>query len=264
MCASYADAVRSGGEDRQSPPPCNDGPPPQIAPADVPAPISEEQLQNPSAVDMEVVSTPPNPREQTQKLSQEINPTKPGDKELLPEGYARNYAGFLIKTNKKRIHVSEELVAAETRFLQDHLLVVSFIGARPSSSGFSTWLTNLNSIIKGGSLSFSGDLGWGFTCLKASNQNAAQQALVLTPCRLGSFLCVFQQWTPLFDPSCSRGMLIPTWRTLKKLPPQFFSVAQEIAASLGKVLGRDTQNCLFKDPKFCVALDTSSGWETEV
>lgn len=122
----------------------------------------------------------------------------------------------------------------------------------------------LNLEIKGGSISYSRDLGWGFTCLKASNQEVARQALVLTPCRIGSFLYVFQQWTPLFDPSSSHGMLIPTWITLKKLPLQFFGVAQEIAASLGKVLGKDSQNCYFKDPRFCIALHTSLGWETEL
>lgn len=59
-------------------------------------------------------------------------------------------------------------------------------------------------------------------------------------------------------------MLIPTWITLKKLPLHFFGVAQEIAASLGKVLGKDAQNTYFKDPKFCIALDTSVGWKTEL
>ena len=59
-------------------------------------------------------------------------------------------------------------------------------------------------------------------------------------------------------------MLIPTWITLKKLPLQFFGVAHEIAASLGKVLGKDSQNCYFKDPKFYIALDTSRGWKTEL
>ena len=59
-------------------------------------------------------------------------------------------------------------------------------------------------------------------------------------------------------------MLIPTWITLKRLPLHFFSVAQEIAATLGRVLGKDAQNSHFKDPRFCVALDTSQGWKTEI
>ena len=201
---------------------------------------------------------------QIQKLAPSINPTKPSEGESLPEGYARNYVGFLIKTNKKRIHVYEELVVAKERFLQNHLIVASFIGGRPSSSGFTTWLSKLNSEISGSSISYSGDLGWGFTCLKASNQNVARQALVLTPCRIGSFLCVFQQWTPLLDPSSSRDMLIPTWIILKKLSLQFFGVALEIAASLGKVLGKDTQNSYFKDPRFCIALDTTLDWVTKL
>ena len=146
---------------------------------------------------------------QIQKLAPGINPTKPSEGESLPDGYARNYTGFLIKTNKRQIHVSKELVAPEERFLQDHFIVASFIGRKPSSSGFTTWLSKLNSEITGGTISYSGDLGRGFTCLKASNQNVVRQALVLTPCRIGSFLYVFQQWNPLFDPSSNRGMLIP-------------------------------------------------------
>jgi hypothetical protein len=103
------------------------------------------------------------------------------------------------------------------------------------------------------------DLGRGFLCLKVSNQEVARQVLVLTPCRIGSFLCVFLQWTPLFDPSSNQGMFIPTWITLKKLPIQFSSVFHEIAASLDKFLEKDAQNGYFKDPRFCVFLDTNMG-----
>ena len=213
-------------------------------------------------MDMDSNTTSLTPRRQGQIA--DINPTKPSAGESLPEGFARSYAGFLIRTSRKRIHVSEELVAAEESFLQDHLIVVSFLRGRPNSTGFNTWLTQLNRGISGGSLSFSGDLGWGFTCLKASTKDVARQALVLTPCRIGSFLSIFQQWTPSFDPATSRGMLVPTWITLRRLPLQFFGVAQEIAATLGKVLGKDGQNSYFKDPRFCIALDTSQGWETEI
>ena len=160
--------------------------------------------------DMEIASIASSLTSQVQKLVPYINPTKPSEGESLPKEYAWNYAGFLIKMNKKRIHVSEELVAAEERFLQDHLIVASFIGGRPSPSGFTTWLSKLNLEISRSSISYSGDLRWGFACLKASNQDVARQALVLTPYYIGSFLCVFQQWTPLFDPSSSRRMLIPT------------------------------------------------------
>ena len=260
---SYADAVRSRGDGRQSPPIRDTNAHLQSAPTGAPLPSASNHTPDADAA-METATIAPDLTAQRQSPNPSINLTKPEVGESLPLGYARNYAGFLIKTNKRWVHVSEELVAAEVRFLQDHLLVASFIGGRPSSAGFSTWLSLLNSEIKVGSMSYSGDLGWGFTCLKASNQIAAKQALVLTPCRIGSFLCVFQQWTLHFKPSSSRGMLIPTWITPKKLPLQFFGVAQEIIVSLGKVLGKDAQNSYFKDPHFCVALDTSSEWETEL
>ena len=271
MNTSYADAVRSTGEGRQSPPRLSAAAHQQFATAVVQHqsdptgdPSTSSEARNPGAAVKVSASTASNLTTQSQELASSINPTKPGEGESLPDGYARNYAGFLIQTRKRRIHVSEDLVAAEARFLQDHLIVASFIGGRPSTTGFTKWLSQLNAIIKGGSLTFSGDMGRGFICLKASNQDAARQTLVFTPCRLGSFLCIFQQWTPAFDPSSNRGMLIPTWITLKKLPLQYFGVAHEIAASLGKVLGKDSQNCYFKDPRFCIGLDTSRGWETEL
>lgn len=130
---------------------------------------------------MELDSTASGLSSQIQQLSSQINLTSPSEGELLPEGFARNYAGFLIKTRKKRIHVTEELVAAEERYLKDHLIVASFIGGRPSPSGFTTWLAKLNADVHGGTLAHSGDLGHGFYCLKASNQEVARQALVLTP-----------------------------------------------------------------------------------
>ena len=79
---------------------------------------------------MEVEAAPiaTNHKPQLPGPSQGINPTEPSEGESLPEGYARNYASFLIKM--------EELVAAEERFLQDHLVVASFIGGRPSTAGF--------------------------------------------------------------------------------------------------------------------------------
>ena len=264
MNTSYADAIRLRGEGRQSPPSCNANRHPLTAPIGAPTLISRDQTKGSNVANMETALMASSLTSQIQKLVPSINPTKPSEGESLLEGYARNYTGFLIKTNKKRIPIFEELVATEERFLQDHPIVASFIGGRPSPFGFTTWLSKLNLEISGSSISYNGDLGWGFTCLKDSNQNVARQALVLTPCRIGSFLCIFQQWTPLFDPSSSRGMLIPTWITLKKLPLQFFGVAQEIVASLGKVLEKDAQNYYFKDPRFCIALDTSLGWKSEL
>ena len=120
-----------GGE-RQSSPPREviTGLPDSMVVEPIPAASGQHQAGN--AVDGETVSNTSSHTTQRLSLFSQINPTKPSVGESLPDGFARNYAGSLIKTNKKRIHVSEELVAAEERFLQDHLLVASFIGGRPS------------------------------------------------------------------------------------------------------------------------------------
>ena len=211
MTTSYADSVKAGSKGRQSSPTSDVAAPPNAQPPGV-------HSNDSSTVDTIMSLPTEQPLEQSGQLGPRINPTKLGEGESLPDGYAKNYAGFLIKTTRKRVHVSEELVVAEVRFLQDHMIVASFVGRRPSSAGFDLWLSKLNAGISGGSLSLSGDLGWGFTCLKASSQLAARQALLLIPCRIDSFLCIFQQWTPNFDPSSSKGMLIPTWITLKNSP----------------------------------------------
>lgn len=64
--------------------------------------------------------------------------------------------------------------------------------------------------------------------------------------------------------SSVQGPLVPTWLTLKKLPCQFACVAKDIASNLGKVLAADEKNNIFSEPRFCVALDTINGWETEL
>ena len=186
MNTNYADAVCARSKSRQSPPASIAIQRPLPAAIKVPTSEAGDQTQGSNGVAMETESNTSNLTTQGQGLTLGINLTKPSEGESLPEGYSCNYAGFLIKTRKKRIHVSEELVAAEERFLQDHLIVASFIEGRPSPASFNTWLANLNIAITGGTISHSGDLGWGFTCLKASSQDVARQALVLTPCRIGS------------------------------------------------------------------------------
>lgn len=134
MNTSYAEAVRSRGEGRQSSPTCNATARLPTSSTGDPTLATREQIQGCNVADMEMESNASSLTTQGQKSISSINPTKPSEGESLPDGYARNYAGFLIKTNKKRIHVSKELVAAEERLLQDHLIVASFIGGRLSPS----------------------------------------------------------------------------------------------------------------------------------
>ena len=129
---SYADAVRSRGDGRQSLPIHDADAHLQSAPTGAPSPSANNHTPD-ADVAMEIATTAPDLTAQRQLPNPSINLTKPEEGESLLPGYARNYAGFLIKTNKTRVHVSEELVATEVRFLQDHLLIASFIGGQPSS-----------------------------------------------------------------------------------------------------------------------------------
>jgi hypothetical protein len=110
----------------------------------------------------------------------------------------------------------------------------------------------------------------GFFLLKANHEAVAKKLLPLTPYRSAEGMCVFQSWTPGFDPSVERSVTgkglmtqtkIPTWVTLRQVPEEFQGVSHQIAACIGEVLGADDANGSSEDPKFCLALDSGAGWE---
>nr|PNR43494.1 hypothetical protein PHYPA_015875 [Physcomitrium patens] len=130
-----------------------------------------------------------------------LNPTKPQLEETLPEGFTRNYAGFLIKSARKRIHVSKEIVATEEEFLEDYIVVASFLGGKLTPLAFAAWLANLYSHLGSGLVVASDNTRRGFFCLKASSKEVARQLLALTPYKSEEIMCIFQMWSLDFDPS---------------------------------------------------------------
>ena len=100
MSSNYTDAVRSKGESSHPPPSCHAAAPPQAGPSGEPATAPDAHIQIPGAGDMDTSSHDSDLTTQSHHLPPRINPTKPGEGEILPEGYARNYAGFLVKTSK--------------------------------------------------------------------------------------------------------------------------------------------------------------------
>lgn len=88
--------------------------------------------------------------------------------------------------------------------------------------------------------------------------------LDLTQYQTEGTICIFQPWTPSFDPTSNQGMLIPTWITLNCMPWQFSLIASDIVSTLGKVLAWDPNPSIFIELRFCVALDTSLGWDTKI
>lgn len=91
-----------------------------------------------------------------------------------------------------------------------------------------------------------------------------QKLLMLTPFRSKWGTCVMQNWIANFDPGNPRGMLVPTWVTLRRVPDEFQGVARQIAQCLGEVLGGDKNNSTLEDQRFCLALPAGEGWEPSV
>ena len=66
--------------------------------------------------------------------------------------------------------------------------------------------------------------------------------------------CIMQPWMPAFDASKPQGTRMPVWVTLKNVPKEFLSSAQEMASNLGTVLGRHRGNLVSANQKFYVAV----------
>lgn len=201
------------------------------------------------------------------------HPVKAAPGETLPEGFSRNYAGFLLRDMKREIKVDQNVVKEEMEFYSQFVVIANFIGGKPNEQALHQWLVPLQSQVKG-ALSLGRQLGRGFFSIKTASADVVRNLLLLTPYHSPYGLCIFQRWIPSFDPSAdfgSRsldghmlGMKIPTWVTLRHLPDEFRGVANQIAAGLGELLGEDLHNNDHSDPRFCVALNSGLGWEPSV
>ena len=100
------------------------------------------------------------------------------------------------------------------------------------------------------------DLGHGFFQVVMKEEAAMQRVLMLTPHLSKWGTCIMQPWMPAFVSSRPHGTRMPLWLTLKNVPEEFLSSAQEMAGSLGTVLGRHRRNAVSADQKFCVAVKT--------
>jgi hypothetical protein len=67
----------------------------------------------------------------------------------LPQGYSRNYVGFLLKDSKRVTQVNQDVVKAEMAYLHDHTNIISFIEKKPSPNAFNVWLVFLNQKVRG-------------------------------------------------------------------------------------------------------------------
>ncbi|KAG0556684.1 hypothetical protein KC19_11G071700, partial [Ceratodon purpureus] len=155
-----------------------------------------------------------------------IHPTQAVDGETLPEGYSRSYGGFLLRNNPRIVPLIQCQV--------------------------------------GGFVSIGRNLGRGFFQLRTKDSGTVQKLLTLTPFKSRWGNCVMQNWVPNFNPANPRGLKIPTWVTLRRVPDEFQCVARQIAEGLGEVLGGDRKNSILEDQRFCIALPAGDGWATTV
>jgi hypothetical protein len=87
-----------------------------------------------------------------------------------------------------------------------------------------------------------------------------KKVLALTPHITPWGVCIYQGWTPGFDPDYPAGLLIPTWISLVKLPHEYKPIEGYLASTIGPIYTVDQANATLRDPRFCVGLDVSDGW----
>jgi hypothetical protein len=202
-----------------------------------------------------------------------LHPTKAQLEEKLPEGFRRNYAGFLLRDLNREVEVNQDAVKHEMEYLVKFATIVCFVGGRPTDHQLRNWLETLCKRVDG-VITLGRNLGKGFFLLKANHEEVARKLLPLTPYRSTEGMCVFQHWTAGFNPNVERSAAgkggsavspkIPTWVTLRQIPDEFLGVCHQIAAGIGEILGTNEANGRAEDPKFCVALDSRAGWEPSV
>lgn len=192
-----------------------------------------------------------------------IHPTQAREGESLPAGYSRSYGGFLLRHDARLIPVDQHMVRREMEYLSRHVLLAYFVGGRPPQHSISPWLELVQRQV-GGYVAIGRNLGRGFFQLRAKDFGIVQKLLTLTPFKSRWGNCVMQNWVPNFNSANPKGMKIPTWITLRRVPDEFQCVARQIAEGLGEVLGGDKKNSTLEDQRFCIALTAGDGWATTV
>lgn len=181
-----------------------------------------------------------------------LHPIKASPGEKLPDGYSRSYAGFLLRDTNRVVSVNQDIVRQEMEYLATHAAIGCFVEGRPSQNEMPAWINSLQSKVRG-QLILGRNLGKGFFVIKADSKDTVTNLLLATPYRGSKGLCIFQKWTPDFDPTStqigmgSRSNLhkntkIPTWITLRQIPEEFQAVAMQIAEGIGELIGLDTYN----------------------
>jgi hypothetical protein len=78
------------------------------------------------------------------------------------------------------VHVNQDVVRTEMAYLQDHSVIVNFVGEKPSTITFNVWFAHLNQKA-GAKVMFDYSLGRGFFLLKFDGPTLVKKLLMLTP-----------------------------------------------------------------------------------
>ena len=178
-----------------------------------------------------------------------IHPTRATPGESLPEGLQRSSTGFLIKTSAQQVRLSKEKIQKEMEHFQSKVIIAYFVGGRISSRASSDWAKALSTEIKE-ACTIGRDLGSGFFQITTNGATATQKILMLTPHLSQWGTCIMQPWIPGFNATRPTGMKMPVWITLKAVPDEFLSSSEDLAQSLGVVLGRHKGNAYTTDQRF--------------
>ena len=184
-----------------------------------------------------------------------LHPMKAMEGEQLPEGLERSSVGILVNKKAIRVSLDKDKIAKEMEQLQKKVVIAYFVGGCVVSSVLQKWVIALSSEINEVS-KIGRDLGHGFFQVVMKEEAAMQKVLMLTPHLSKWGTCIMQLWMLAFVASKPQGMRMLVWLTLKNVPEEFLSSTQEMAGSLGTVLGHHRRNAVCADQKFCVAVKT--------
>jgi hypothetical protein len=117
--------------------------------------------------------------------------------------------------------------------LYDYIVIVRFMGIRPSPVAFNSWLANLSQKVRGSKVLFDCNLRRKSFLLKTKGPNTkgpetVRKFSMFTTFKTNWGMCIFQGWVPSFNSNNPQRMKIPTWITLRKFPIEFQNVGQKL------------------------------------
>jgi hypothetical protein len=105
-----------------------------------------------------------------------LHPMKAQPEEKLPEGFRRNYAGFLLRDLNREVEVNQDAVKHEMEYLAKFATIACFVGGRPTDHQLRNWLETLCKRVDG-VITLGRSLGKGFFLLKANHEEVARKLL---------------------------------------------------------------------------------------